>query len=191
MLDGVEAGGGEGTERALSLLHLTRREMMAGGIALAGLALLPRASRGSDSYSLSPVVTAQLKKNSLVYISPLKSNGEESRCHAEVWYLVDGDAVVIGASSSGWKVRAVEAGLDQARLWVGDFGTGRSVGDRYKAGANFRARAEAVKDDALFARLLTAYGERYPAEWGKWKPRFEKGYTDGTRVLIRYTPIGA
>ena len=88
-------------------------------------------------------------------------------------------------------VRAVQAGLDEARLWVGDFGMGRAVGDRYKAGASFRARAETVKDDALFGRLLTAYGERYAAEWGKWKPRFEKGYADGTRVLIRYTPIGA
>jgi len=170
---------------------LTRRELMVGGLALGGLALWPRASWSADTYALSPAVVAQLKKNSLVYISPLKSNGEESRCHGEVWYFVDGDAVVIGASSTGWKVKAVQSGLGEARLWVGDFGMGSSVGDKYKAGAHFRARVEAVKDDALFGRLLTAYGERYPGEWGKWKPRFEKGYADGTRVLLRYTPSGA
>jgi hypothetical protein len=53
------------------------------------------------------------------------------------------------------------------------------------------ARATIEPDRAVFERLMERFATRYADEWGKWGPRFRKGWDDGSRVMIRYTPIGA
>ncbi len=147
----------------------------------------------------SPVVAlaraAQLESalasSRFVYVSPLRSDGEESLCHAEVWYgWVDG-AVVLITGRDGWKARAVARGLDRARIWVGDYGRWkRLVGhdESFRKGPSFVARAERVRDAALLERLLAIYDEKYPEEIGRWRDRMRNGYADGSRVLIRYRP---
>ncbi len=147
------------------------------------------ASPGSAPLALPKPTLEALGKSPLVYISPLRKDGSESRCHGEVWYFFDGEAVVIVTAKDRWKARAIRGGGDRARVWVGDFGTVGQAKERYRQAPTFLARSEIVKDRALFDRLMSAYAGRYPSAWGKWKGRFEKGYGDGSRVMIRYTPI--
>jgi hypothetical protein len=132
-----------------------------------------------------------LETSPFVYVSPLRSDGSESRCHAEVWYgWLDGAAVVITASER-WKARSVGRGLDRARLWVGDFGRSGGLlgqGERFRQGPSFDAKAAIVRDDALLDRLLATFARKYPAEIDRWRDRMRKEYADGRRVLIRYTP---
>ncbi len=147
----------------------------------------------------SPVVAlarvAQLESalasSLFVYVSPLRSDGNESRCHAEVWYgWLDG-AVVLITGRDRWKARAVARGLDRARIWVGDYGRWkRLVGhdQSFRKGPSFLARAERVRDTAVLERLLAIYDEKYPEEIGSWRDRMRHGYADGSRVLIRYRP---
>jgi hypothetical protein len=164
-----------------------RRDLLKGaGLLLGALALAPRA-RAEDKadFALSDEAKAALEKAPLVYISPLKRNGAESRCHGEVWYFMDGGDVVIGTNPGRWKGRALEQGLDRARLWVP-----KGSGD-FRAGHSFVGRASIDSDPATFDRLLARYAQKYPDEWKTWGPRFEKGRADGTRVLIRYRPVGA
>jgi hypothetical protein len=129
-----------------------------------------------------------MERSKLVYVSPLLADGSESRCHGEVWYFVDGGGVVLATAHDGWKARALAAGRDRARLWVGDFG--RYRGDRSLIAAAPTVDARAARDDApaVFERLLAAFAVRYPEEWGKWEPRFREGVKSGKRVVIRYTP---
>ncbi len=178
---------GPGSEPAL-----TRRQVMAGALAgTAGFFLTagrPWAAEAAPGFELPAATGEALKSSPLVYISPLRSDGSESRCHGEVWYCNDAGSVLIVTSSDGWKAKAVRKGLDQARLWVGDFGPVRSAGDRYREAPSFHAAAEIVSERAVFDRAMAALGPRYPDAWSKWKPRFEKGFADGTRVLIRYSP---
>lgn len=135
---------------------------------------------------------AALAKSKLVYISPLKSNGNESACHAEVWFgWIDG-SVVINTSPERWKARAVKQGLERARIWVGDFGPWKRMlgkNERFRKGPRFDAKAEIVKDDALIDDLLKEYDEKYPEEIVSWRDKMRSGYFDGSRVLIRYTPF--
>jgi hypothetical protein len=163
---------------------LTRRALLAGaGLALGALALLPRRLRAADAkFQVGQTTLDALAKAKLVHVSPLKADGHESRCHAEVWYFWDTDAVVIGTATSGWKVRAPKGGKDKARIWVGDYGS---------SAPTFLAKATIDADPATFDRLLASYAVRYADEWGKWKPRFESSYKDGSRTVVRYTPIGA
>jgi hypothetical protein len=165
---------------------LTRRRLLQSGALVLGAAVLwPRgalAHEGHDDFALPKPTQDALEKEKLVHVSPLKSNGKESRCHAEVWYFFDRGSVVIATATKGWKVQAAKLATPKARLWVGSYGTGAPT---------FLASAAIDGDPKTFERLLAAYGTRYPDEWGKWKPRFESSHADGSRTLIRYTPIGA
>lgn len=125
-------------------------------------------------------------------MSPLLADGKESRCHGEVWFgWLDGSVVVITAKER-WKSRALARGLDRARIWVGEHGPWKRLigrNETFRRAPHFDARAEAVKDQALLDRLLALYDEKYPEEIPDWRDRMRRGYADGSRVLIRYTPL--
>jgi hypothetical protein len=178
------------TERAAGL---TRRAFLSGSaLAFGALALLPRRLRAADAqFALAAPALDALAKGHLVYVSPLKADGRESRCHGEVWYFWDRDAVVIATATRGWKLRALKGGKDKARIWVGDFGPYSGAAEKLRAAPTFLASAAVDAEPASFERLLASYATRYPEEWAKWKPRFESSYKDGSRTVIRYTPIGA
>ena len=160
------------------------------GLAL-GAALLPsRPCGASEPYELPEAARKSLETSPYVYVSPLHPDGKESRCHGEVWFVSYGGDVTIVTARDRWKTRAVDRGWDRARIWVGDFGRTWRVGNRFREGANFLARARREPDPAVFEVLMSHLGKKYAKEWRKWEPRFRNGYEDGTRVVIRYTPIG-
>jgi hypothetical protein len=150
-----------------------------------------RTARAEKPSPLSPDLLRALSESPYVYVSPLRSDGEESRCHGEVWFdWIDGAAVVI-TGSDRWKARSVRRGLDQARIWVGDFGRWKGLlgkNEDFRRGPSFEARAEFVEDVRVLDRLLARYEEKYPDEIGEWRDRMRKGFADGSRVLIRYRP---
>src|SRR5262245_61364737 len=175
----------------LPAFHVSRRAVLRGAALLVGAAALaPRRLFAAEATGgLSRATVDALERGKLVYVSPLLASGKESRCHGEVWYFWDKDAVVIATATKGWKIRAVKGGRNQARIWVGDFGPFSEAGDKLKSAPSFTARAGVDTDPATFERLLASYSTRYPDEWSKWKPRFESSYKDGSRSVIRYTPI--
>ena len=137
------------------------------------------------------LVTA-LDESGFVYISPLKSDGQESTCHAEVWFAHLDRSVVLITGAERWKARAVSKGLDRARIWVGDRGRwkqliGRNAG--FRKAPHFDARVERVQDEKLLERMLAVFDEKYPEEIADWRDRMRSGFRDGTRHLLRYTPI--
>jgi hypothetical protein len=175
----------------------------AGGFALdrrgflaAALALLaaPRASfAGEDAGAALPdAARSALPGSEFVYVSPLRRDGSESACHAEVWYGWLDDAVVLITSRESWKARSVARGLDRARLWVGSHGrwkTPLGKSDDFLRAPSFVGRARVSKDPALLERLLVVYEKKYPAEIGRWRDRFRAGLASGERVLIVYQPV--
>lgn len=169
--------------------RFTRRDLLLGGVV--GLGVLALSPTRPWAQGLPEETRAALDQSPFVYISPLRSDGEESRCHGEVWFAFDRGSVLIVTEANTWKSRALAAGLDRVRIWVGDFGPVRRAGERFRSAPVFTAKAAGGKDDAAFERLLAAFGKKYPAEWDRWEPRFRRGYADDSRVLIRYDPIGA
>ena len=160
-----------------------RRAFLGGSLALlAAPALLARAVERA----------AALEQSGFVYVSPLLADGSESSCHGEVWFgWLDGSVVLI-TGSERWKGRALGGGLDRARIWVGDHGPWKRLGMRneaFRQAPSFEARAAVSKDEALLERLLAVYDRKYPEEIGKWREKMRGGFHDGTRVLIRYTPL--
>ncbi|MFQ5513027.1 MAG: hypothetical protein ACE5FG_01210 [Myxococcota bacterium] len=167
-----------------------RRDVLRGaGVAL-GATLLPlRGAWPAEGFELPETTRKELERSPYVYVSPLHPDGRESRCHGEVWFFVHRGDVVIATGQDRWKARALERGWRRARLWVGDHGRVKKDGERFRKGPSFVAQASRDRDRATFEALMRRFASKYPTEWGKWEPRFRKGYGDGSRVLIRYHPI--
>ena len=179
-----------------AMLRQSRRSFLtsvAAGVACSiGLPGLLRAASHAASALTLPKATRELLTSSpYVYISPLKMDGEESRCHGEVWYAWIDGAVVVTVASDRWKARALKRGLHGARIWVGDHGRWKGVlanNEAFREAPSFGARAEIVTDEQVLEQLLAVYDQKYPKEIGRWRDRMRSGYHDGSRVLIRYVP---
>jgi hypothetical protein len=180
---------------------LSRRRFLTrvalGAVGFAGsMSWMPRTA-WSDASAASPgaemLPIALLQKSPFVYISPLRRNGEESSCHSELWFAWLDGSVVVTVASTGWKARALAAGLDRARIWVGNHGRWKSwVGqnnEAFRSAPHFDARAEKVSDTKTLDALLAAYDRKYPAEIASWRDKMRQGNADGSRIMIRYTPI--
>jgi len=148
--------------------------------------------RSRAAATLPDATRSALAESPYVYISPLRSDGSESSCHGEVWFgWIDG-AVVVNTGPDRWKSRAIARGLDRARIWVGDHGRWKKMvgkSEAFRAAPSFEAKAEITKEPGLIDRLLEQYDVKYPDEIGAWRDKMKNGVADGSRVLIRYTPV--
>lgn len=150
------------------------------------------ASASALALVASPLRAATLPaaadESDLIYITPLKSDGAESRCHAEVWFVRDGGDLVVVTAAGAWRAQAVRQGLKSARIWVGDVGVWDEQA-RYKSLPSLEATASLDEDPAVQERVLGLYGNKYSLEWVVWGPRFRNGLADGSRVMVRYRPV--
>ena len=166
---------------------------MRGVAALSGAVLLPaNLARSSEAeFRVSKAAQAAIETSKLIYISPLKSEGKESSCHAEVWFHKDGSDLLVVTKEELWRSQAVKRGFDRARIWVGDHGVWKSSDGAFRKSPSFLARAEHISSDTeAVGRTLKAMGSKYAGEgWNTYGPRFEKGLADGGRVLLRYRPV--
>ena len=159
---------------------ITRRTFVAGTALAPALLIAPR---------LWADATNALQSSKLVYLTPLKSDGEESRCKAEIWFAFhDGDVYVV-TQADAWRAEAVRQGLNQARIWVGDFGIWTDADDAFRAAPQLETTASLETDAEAQTQVLQNMGEKYADDgWSRWGPRFRTGLDDGSRVMIRYTP---
>ena len=172
-------------------IGLDRRHFL--GAALSVLAWpIARYGKAADATALAAETLALLASSPLVYVSPLKPDGAESTCHGEVWFgWIDG-SVIINTSATTWKSRSLAKNLDRARIWVGDHGRWKgklTENEAFRAAPHFNARVTRETDTAILDRLLVIYAEKYPAEIDRWRDKMRDGFADGSRLLLRYTPV--
>lgn len=148
-------------------------------------------SRDPDA-ALSREAREALGSSPLLYLSPLRRDGTESRCHAEVWFAGAGADAWVVTSAEAWRARSIGMGLTRARLWVGDHGRWDASGktQAFRALPTFLAEARRETTQAAHDHALVLFGTKYTREWSSWGPRFKKGLAEGSRVLIRYRAIG-
>jgi hypothetical protein len=179
---------------SLSSKRLRRRDFLVGSLAFAPWALLPlRPAWGRPADGVLPAATVEaLEKSDYVYVSPLRGNGSESRCHGEVWYgWLDG-AVVLNTQSGTWKAQALRRGLTGARIWVGNYGRWKGMlgaNEKFRAGPHFDARASRITDRAISERLLAIFDQKYPGDIERWREQMRSGFDSGDRIVIRYEPV--
>lgn len=162
---------------------LKRRSLLKMGFGLTALFALPVRAATPAS------VEEGIRTSKLIYLSPYQSNGALSRCQAEIWFVEhDGDMYVCTDTVS-WRARAPRRGLDRTRVWVGDVGVWTRSNGEYRDLPALDASASVVEDPALIETLLDKFGDKYPMGWIIWRGRFRSGLDDGTRTMLRYSPI--
>src|SRR5688572_11703181 len=113
--------------------------------------------------ALSPDLERALKESQYVYIQSERQSGALGK-PAEIWFMYDGGAVLVGTPQSAWRVKRIKVGRKRARIAVG------------KAdGPAFDATGELVKDPAVEQRLLDEFGRKYPDGWQRFADRFREG----------------
>ena len=158
---------------------ITRRTLI-GHAAL--VAVLPRfAGAGST-------LATAMAESRLIYLTPLKSSGAESRCQAEIWFALHEGAMYVVTSTDAWRAEAVRRGLNRARVWVGDVGNWRRANGRYRELPVVEAAVSIEMDAARREQVLAAMGVKYADEWPTWGPRFRNALADGSRVMLKYRP---
>ncbi len=160
-------------------MNLTRRHVLAAlpaGLAAAALARVAHAEE-------QPAV----ESSDLIYITPIRSDGSESRCQAEVWFQAHDGALYVVTAAEAWRARAVSRGLDKARVWVGDVGVWTDSDGAYRKLPSMDMRASLVTDAQAQSAVLEKMGSKYTMGWLVWGPRFRDGLADGSRVMLRYT----
>ena len=166
---------------------ITRRHLVtACGGALA-LSALPISLIGSQALSLKQAI----ESSDLIYLTAIRSDGSESSCQAEVWFVPNGPDLFIVSATNSWRVRAVKKGLNKARIWVGDLGQWRGTEGKYKSLPGLDALATEVTDAAEHEQILDQFGSKYPLGWVVYGSRFREGLADGTRTMVRYRPTPA
>ncbi len=174
-------------------MNFTRRESL---VLAASAILWPVLSRAETSPAAAPLSEAArdaLSRSPLVYVSPLRRDGKQCRCHAEVWFAADEADALVVTSAKAWRARAIGLGLTRARLWVGDHGEWDKSGktQAFRESPTFLAEASIETSQKMYDRALVLFGSKYTREWSDWGPRFKKGLADGSRVLIRYHAVRA
>lgn len=161
-----------------------RTFLQAGLLATASLTLPLRAFAWEPPKALAQAI----EESPLVYVSPLLANGDESRCHGEVWFVADHGELLVVTSPTRWRAAAIGLGLGTARMWVGDFGLWKKSEGRYRKAPGCVANARLESDQKVHDRALALFGKKYASVWDSWGPRFKDGLASGERVMIRYTP---
>lgn len=154
---------------------MKRRSFLQGATVLAGAAAAPGLIRAASE---SP----------LIYLSPLQTNGELSRCQGEVWFVGRAGDMFVVTDTSAWRAQAIRQGLSRTQVWVGDVGLWQRSNGRYKNLPSLQAQGSLIDDAVVHATVLRQFGDKYVDEWGRWGPRFQRGLADGSRVLLRYRP---
>jgi len=139
--------------------------------------------------TLPDATLKSLAGSQTIYITPLKKGGVESKCHAEVWFAYDGGNIFVVTSSKAWRARAISLGLTQARMWVGEFGVWQRATEAYRKAPELTATGALVTDAPTQSQVLDKFGGKYKAEWSSWGPKFRNGLKDGSRVMLRYSPV--
>ncbi len=139
--------------------------------------------------ALTPSFVWSNDESPLIYLSPLQTGGELSRCQAEIWFVTDGGDFCVVTAFDAWRAEAVAKGLTRAKVWMGDVGQWQSSNGKYKTLPSVETNVRVETDATAHARVLNQFGQKYSAEWGTWGPRFKRGLADGSRVMIRYRPV--
>jgi len=131
----------------------------------------------ASAEALSAEIEKELASATYVYIASTRKDGSLGE-PAEIWFLYHDGAVYVGTNPTSWRVKRITWGRPAANIWAGK-----------RDGDSFAATGEILDDDAIEAKILETFAEKYPEGWKKYGDGFRKGFADGSRVVVKYAPV--
>lgn len=139
----------------------------------------------SDDETTETKIPEELKTSELIYLTPIKSDGEESKCQGEVWFVYLDSEIYVTTASDAWRAEAIRKDLTQARIWIGEYGPWSRAKEKYKEAPELMLEGSMFDDKEKFAEILEAFNEKYPGE-GQYPRVFKEEIEDGKRVVLKY-----
>ena len=130
----------------------------------------------SAAEALEPALEKALETSPYVYIASTRKDGTLSK-PAEIWFFWHKSALYVGTPKTAHRVRRIQAGRPQAKIWVGK-----------PDGPSFVATGALVSSPELNEVLYSTFAKKYGEHWKSYEERFRTGLKDGSRVLVRYIP---
>ena len=95
-------------------MPLTRRNALTRGAALFAAAWsAPQIAFAAESPSV-----AALDKSDLIYLSPIVSDGKDSACHGEVWFVHHDREIFVVTQSNAWRAEATRRGFNLSLIHI-------------------------------------------------------------------------
>ena len=168
-------------------MGINRRDALVGSSAL--LLSVGTFIRDATAFAVNAEIAPALNDSPLIYLSPIVSNGKESRCHAEVWFVHHGDEIFVVTWADKWKAEAMRRGYSRAKIWIGNFGPWKSANERYLSAPTAEIEGRFETDPKIHSALLREFADKYKNEWGFWDKQVRDGLVTGAWVLMRYRVI--
>ena len=142
-------------------------------IASATLLMSPAALMG-----LSSDLAKKLEAAEYVYISSTRKDGTPREHPPRSGSSTTMAPFTVGTRATSWRVKRIGWGRPQAKIAVG------------KAdGPSFSAKGEIVGKREIQDLLMKTFATKYPKGWERYAESFRTGFKDGSRVVVKYTPI--
>ena len=127
----------------------------------------------------------ELETSKLIYLTPIKSDGEESKCQGEVWFVYMDSNIYVTTDTDAWRAEAIRKELTEARIWIGEYGQWSRAKEKYKEAPELMIEGEIFEDKEKFPEILEAFNEKYPGE-GPYPRVFKEEIDEGKRVILKY-----
>ena len=128
--------------------------------------------------ALSAEQQQALDSSKYVYIQSERKSGAFGS-KAEIWFFHHDGAVWVGTPVSTHRVKRIQAGRAKAKVWIGS-----------QDGSSFDATGSIITDETLNEILFATFAKKYADGWSSYGDSFRKSLADGSRVLVRYDPVG-
>ena len=128
--------------------------------------------------ALSAEQQQALDSSKYVYIQSERKSGAFGS-KAEIWFFHHDGAVWVGTPVATHRVKRIQAGRTKAKVWIGS-----------QDGPSFDATGSIVTDEAVNEILFETFAKKYANGWSSYGDGFRKSLADGSRVLVRYDPVG-
>ena len=126
----------------------------------------------SRAVALTSEVQGALDSSKYVYIASSRKDGSLGR-PAEIWFMHHQGAVWVASPKTTWRVKRIQAGRGQAKVWVGK-----------SDGPAFMAKGSIVKDSEVQGVLFETFAKKYAGSWSSYEKTFRDDLQSGARVLI-------
>lgn len=167
---------------------ITRRSLITATSSLLISSSLWKIAFASES-ATNKLLADTLAESKLIYLTPFRSDGKESKCQSEVWFVADDTDVYVVTAADTWRARAAKQGLSRTKIWAGDVGVWSKSKKKYRELPSFEANCSLITDKIEHNRILDIFGSKYSLEWLLWGPRFKDGLKEGSRVMLKYQSL--
>lgn len=170
-------------------MAIKRRKLLQYSLLGSGIAAFPKlfAEKPFPEKPFPEKIGSTLQSSDLIYLTPIQTNGQESSCQAEIWFVWDGLDIYVCTKTASWRATAPRLGLEHTRIWIGDLGVWTKA--KYKELPRIEAVSSIIEDPMTVHKSLEMFGKKYPLGWIRWGSTFKKELASGERSLVRYRPV--